>query len=202
MFLFKLKIIVAYILYFPLVIFFLKSKNKQLIIEDIEEWCKNLGYNNKNLINKLIYLLYFNKTYRNLFYFRIPQIPNFLRNLICKKDPFFNLAPHRDGCFNEIEGGGLYVVQGHSIGTRIRANKIGKGCKFRQLTVVGTKGTNKPFDTPVIGRNVDFGANVVCIGKIMIGDNAIIGAGAVVVKDVPENAIVAGNPAKIIGWNK
>lgn len=52
----------------------------------------------------------------------------------------------------------------------------------------------------VIGNYVDFGVNVICIGNITIGDNAIIAAGAVVVKDVPANAIVAGNPAKIIKY--
>lgn len=45
-----------------------------------------------------------------------------------------------------------------------------------------------------------FGVNVTCIGDIHIGDNAVIAAGSVVVKDVPENAIVAGNPAKIIKY--
>lgn len=55
-------------------------------------------------------------------------------------------------------------------------------------------------EKPIIVKNVDFGVNVTCIGNIQIGDNAIIAAGSVVVKDVPDNAIVAGNPAKIIKY--
>ena len=39
---------------------------------------------------------------------------------------------------------------------------------------------------------------VIVIGGVTIGDNAIIGAGTVVVKDVPENAVVVGNPGRII----
>ena len=35
-------------------------------------------------------------------------------------------------------------------------------------------------------------------GNVHIGDNVIVGAGSVVVKDVPDNCVVAGNPAKII----
>ena len=42
------------------------------------------------------------------------------------------------------------------------------------------------------------GANAVVIGNVTIGDNVFIGAGAVVVKDVPSNCVVAGNPAKIV----
>ena len=44
--------------------------------------------------------------------------------------------------------------------------------------------------------------NVTCIGNITIGDNAVIAAGSVVVKDVPANAIVAGNPAKVIKYRQ
>lgn len=44
------------------------------------------------------------------------------------------------------------------------------------------------------------GANVTIVGKVHIGNNVIVGAGSVVVKDVPDNCIVAGNPAKIIRY--
>lgn len=47
--------------------------------------------------------------------------------------------------------------------------------------------------------NVFLGANAMLMGGIKIGPNAIIAAGSVVTKDVPENSVVAGNPAKIIG---
>lgn len=71
---------------------------------------------------------------------------------------------------------------------------------FRQLTTIGVKTKDRHNERPWIGRNVDFGANVTCIGSITIGDNAVIAAGAVVVKDVPANAIVGGNPAKILKY--
>ena len=51
---------------------------------------------------------------------------------------------------------------------------------------------------PVLGTRVDVGANVVILGPIQIGDDAVIGAGSVVVKDVPAGAVVAGNPARVI----
>lgn len=46
--------------------------------------------------------------------------------------------------------------------------------------------------------NVFIGGNSIIVGNVSIGPNAIIGAGSVVTKDVPEGAIVAGNPAKIV----
>lgn len=43
-----------------------------------------------------------------------------------------------------------------------------------------------------------FGANVIVIGDVTIGDNVTFGAGSVVTKDVPPNTVVAGVPAKVI----
>lgn len=52
-----------------------------------------------------------------------------------------------------------------------------------------------------IGKNVMLGSNVRICKGVTIGDNAIIGANAVVTKDVPANAVAAGNPAKIVKQN-
>lgn len=50
----------------------------------------------------------------------------------------------------------------------------------------------------VIGRNVWIGANVTILPGITIGDNAVVAAAAVVTKDVPENTVVVGSPARVI----
>jgi serine O-acetyltransferase len=50
----------------------------------------------------------------------------------------------------------------------------------------------------VIGDNVLIGAGAIILGAVKIGDNAQIGAGAVVVHDIPEGATAVGNPARII----
>lgn len=49
-----------------------------------------------------------------------------------------------------------------------------------------------------VGNRASIGSNATILCGIVIGDNAIVGAGSVVVKDVPPNTIVAGNPARII----
>ena len=81
---------------------------------------------------------------------------------------------------------------------------IGKNCLLRNSITIGSKvledGTITKAAT--IGDDVDIGSNSVIIGDIKIGDNVTIGAGSVVVKNIPDNCIVAGNPAKIIRYKK
>jgi acetyltransferase-like isoleucine patch superfamily enzyme len=52
---------------------------------------------------------------------------------------------------------------------------------------------------PVIRRGAKIGANATLLPGVVIGENALVGAGSVVVKDVPAGAVVAGNPARVIG---
>lgn len=56
------------------------------------------------------------------------------------------------------------------------------------------------FKTTVVKKGSSIGANATIICGITIGEYAFIGAGAVVVKDIPDFALVVGNPAKQIGW--
>lgn len=49
-----------------------------------------------------------------------------------------------------------------------------------------------------IGNNVWIGGNVVILPGVVIGDNAVIGAGSVVTRDVPESVLAAGNPCRVI----
>lgn len=51
----------------------------------------------------------------------------------------------------------------------------------------------------IVGRDVWIGAGAIILAGVTIGDRAIIGAGAVVRRDVPDNAIIAGNPAQVVG---
>lgn len=85
----------------------------------------------------------------------------------------------------------------HGQGLIVNSNTIiGDNVTLRHNTTIGNAKPNG--GCPIIGNNVEVGANSVIIGEISIGNNSIIAAGSVVVKDVPENVIVAGNPAKII----
>lgn len=86
----------------------------------------------------------------------------------------------------------------HGAGLVINADaKIGRNVTLRHCTTIGNKG-HAGSPSPVIGDNVSIGCNSVILGGITIGDNSFIGAGSVVLNNVPANAVVAGNPAKII----
>ena len=73
-------------------------------------------------------------------------------------------------------------------------SKIGEHCIIAQnVTLAGKDG-----GAPNIGNFVYLGANSVVLGGVKISDNAFVGALSLVNKDVPENAIVCGIPAKVL----
>lgn len=89
----------------------------------------------------------------------------------------------------------------HPFSTIVNAKQVGNYVTVRQNTTIGNKGIETDEDSrPSIGNNVDIGANCIIFGDIRIGDNAIIGAGSLINKDVPDNAIAVGNPFRIIGY--
>jgi acetyltransferase-like isoleucine patch superfamily enzyme len=53
-------------------------------------------------------------------------------------------------------------------------------------------------ETTVVKKGVSIGSGCTILANVSIGENAILGAGSVITKDVPPNTIVAGNPAKIL----
>ena len=53
-------------------------------------------------------------------------------------------------------------------------------------------------ETTLVKRGASIGSGATILSKLVIGENAIVGAGSVVTRDVPPNAIVAGNPAKVL----
>ncbi len=79
---------------------------------------------------------------------------------------------------------------------------IGPNCAFyTPLHPLDAETRNKGLETakPIkVGNNVWFGGNVVVLPGVTIGDNAVIGAGSVVIKDIPANVLAVGNPCKVI----
>ena len=97
----------------------------------------------------------------------------------------------------DVVGPGLNIVHmGYIwIGT---SSKIGKNCTILPRVLFGKKYPGIQTPCIFIGDNCYIGTGVTIMGPVKIGNNVTIGAGAIVTKDIPDNCIVAGNPAKII----
>ncbi len=83
-----------------------------------------------------------------------------------------------------------YVFCGPSM---VFTNVINPRCKYPQ------RGTDF-YSKTLVREGASIGANATIVCGVTIGKSAFIGAGSVVTKDIPDYALVAGIPAKIIGW--
>ncbi len=96
-------------------------------------------------------------------------------------------------------GPGLYIC--HFGGIFINSNSvIGSNCNINQGVTIGQTNRGARQGTPTIGNQCWLGAHCVVVGKITIGNNVLIAPGATVNFDVPDNAVVAGNPGKIVSY--
>lgn len=83
-----------------------------------------------------------------------------------------------------------YVFCGPSM---VFTNILNPRCKYPQVG-------SKYYITTLVKEGASLGANCTIVCGITIGRNAFVGAGAVVTKDVPDFALVVGNPARVKGW--
>lgn len=97
-------------------------------------------------------------------------------------------------------GYGLYLPHIKGGGIVLNCKSMGNYCAVNTNVLCGNKHTAEQI--PTIGNNVDLTTGCKIIGAVTIGDNAVVAPNAVVVKDVPENAIVGGIPAKIIKFKE
>lgn len=172
----------------PHIVLFEMSKNKALIIKDLYSGKKTQKKGLK-LWYDLTFELLTNKYFRTLFYFRIQNIASKIIRIFYPKERSFIIE------VNTRIGGG--VILAHPYATIIHANAIGNNLYINHLVTIGEKNGKKP----TIGANVTIHCNAIIIGGIHIGDNVVIGAGAVVLNDVPSNYMVVGNPGRNIPLN-
>lgn len=169
--------------FIPHILAFKISKNKDLLTEDIVAYKTEYQIKGSN-VWVLIHLLFYNRSFRSLFYHRIGNIKWFIQFL----------APgmqHLSFTKTPI-GGGLLLF--HAYCTIIDAVSIGKNCRIVSNVTIGYKNGQKV----TVKDNVEILANAVIVGGITIGNNCIIGPGAVVYKSIPDNCVVVGNPAYIL----
>lgn len=92
-------------------------------------------------------------------------------------------------------GKGIYIphVKG---GIYINCKSMGDFCTVSAGVIVGNK--NSEYNKATIGDNVELTIGCKVIGKVSIGNNVIVAPNSVVIKDIEDNCIVSGVPAKII----
>ncbi len=102
-------------------------------------------------------------------------------------------------------GRGTFINRGAALAAA-QSIRIGEDCLLGEwVSVLDTDFHPVHADTPIaiapvaIGRNVWLGNRATVLRGVTIGDHAVVGAGAVVTRDVPARAIVAGNPARVVG---
>lgn len=165
------------------------SNNKAIIFEEIQHWKKCTRRTEKARFDIFSSLMLELKEYRTLLQYRLGGYSKLLLKM---------LFPGMDTLYiNTPEIGPRLFIQ-HGFATNISAKRIGSDCWINQQVTIGYTFDSEP---PVIGNGVRISAGAKVLGQIEIGDNAIIGANAAVVKSVEENMIVGGVPAKIIGEN-
>ena len=165
------------------------SNNKAIIFEEIQHWKKCTRRTEKARFDIFSSLMLELKEYRTLLQYRLGGYSKLLLKM---------LFPGMDTLYiNTPEIGPRLFIQ-HGFATNISAKRIGSDCWINQQVTIGYTFDSEP---PVIGNGVRISAGAKVLGQIDIGDNAIIGANAAVVKSVEENMIVGGVPAKIIGEN-
>ena len=94
-------------------------------------------------------------------------------------------------------GKGIHIFHYGTIIVNPKAS-IGENAILYPGVVVGHKGDGTP--PPTIGNNVFIGSGAKIIGPVKVGDNVTIAPNAVVVSDVPNNAVVGGVPARILKY--
>lgn len=94
-------------------------------------------------------------------------------------------------------GSGFYI--GHFGGIVVSPYcRIGKNCNLSQGVTIGEGERKGKRGCPVLGDNVFVGPGAMIFGSVSVGNKVVIGANSVVVKDLPDNAVAVGVPARII----
>lgn len=189
----KLVKIIIQIMNAPMLILFIVTTKKEVILVDVRRWAKIVELSDTSDWVNLLYLLYKYPEFRSLYYYRIKK-GNFLEFMLMHIIKFFYKECPSLFLYCDNIGSGLFIQHGFS--TIVNARSIGDNCWINQQVTIGYK--SKDNFPPTIGNNVTISSGAKVIGNVTINDHVIVGANAVVVKDVPSNCVVVGVPAYII----
>ena len=146
----------------------------------------NGSYHAPEEIRELLSRL-FNKPVDPSFRVFPPFYTDFGKNITVGKNVFIN------ACCHFQDHGGVTLGDGCQIGHNVVFATLNHG--------FAPEDRSTTYPAPIVlKKNVWVGSNATILSGVTIGENAIVGAGSVVTKDVPDNAIVGGVPAKVIKY--
>ena len=173
----------------PLIPFLLFCSQRMVLKSDLQRFASvyHLGtlQSTKRQIITFIYVMTWLPEFRNIFYLRT-GLPAKCLSFLCRRKPSLQLG-------GTTIGRGLFIL--HGDGTLVAAASIGENCWIGQQVVIGY---SNETDIPTIGSNVQIHAGAKIVGKVSVGDNAVIGANSVVIANVPPGATVMGVPGRIL----
>lgn len=170
--------------------YYKSADNGEVIKEDLLRNIKQFLHKENLSFLNFCELLTFYVMVRNIFYARVAYRHHYYAKVL---SVFARPLPLLDISSTAEIGGGLIVQHGY--GTIIAPRKIGKNCWVNQGVTIGY--TNDD-DCPTLGDNVTVYAGAKILGDVHVGNNVVVAANAVVVKDVEDNCVVGGVPAKVI----
>ena len=181
----KLRAFVLFPIILPHIILYFVSGVK-IIDEDIAYWAHIALKRRRegNVINLLLLLANYPE-FRNLYYIRLGWKKVFCLHLPRLSSLYL--------CGDSLRCGSLFFEHGFS--TIVTARHIGKETWIHQQVTIGYSSTANGYGNPWIGDKCYIGAGAKVLGPVRVGNNVIIGANAVVIRDIPDNTMVAGVPA-------
>lgn len=173
--------------YIPHILVFYLSQNKDILIYERDRWLGLMRIDKRKLPGFLL-LIKSLPEYRSLFYFRTGH----------KWLSYLSKGQNNLEFYTESEKIGRGLVIWHGFSTVVNVESMGEDCQVWHNVTLGKKTINPINDRPVIKNRVSVSAGSILIGNIEIGDDAVIGAGAIVVKDVPSNSTIVSVPSRIL----
>jgi len=160
-------------------------------------------YNGKKSFSEFFKNFFLNRGFKIMLLFRIAKKLN--------KIPFIGFVIHLyykricnrytiDIPIKTNIGYGIYI--GHPFSIAIsRDCIIGNNVNISHNATLGFKHGGDKQGSPTIKNHVYIGPNSTILGKIIINSNVVVGANSVVIEDIPDKAVVAGAPTKILSYN-
>jgi serine O-acetyltransferase len=160
---------------------------------------------NSNSIATYFKYMLMNSSFKITFWFRVGSYLKEKRNIVHRLMYVIVYFIHKHNQYLT----GIQLAFGTSIGKGLffphfscivisSSSKIGDNCTiFHGVSLGAIRGKGDPH----VGNNVVFATGAKILGNVTIGNDVFVGANSVVVKDIPDNAVVVGIPAKIINMD-